>query len=161
YVVVSPEWHNGSGAVGAATWGNGTTGVNGAVSATNSLVSSGSNELAGGGVTVLANGNYVVVSPGWNGNTGAVTWGSATTGVSGVISPINSLVGSTSGDKVGGGGVTPPGPPGSKPIGCVALTNGNYVVLSKNWSNEDAVGGVGAVTWGNGTTGTMGTISSA
>ena len=40
-------------------------------------------------------------------NAGAVTWGSGTTGVSGVISAANSLVGSTANDQVGGIGRRP------------------------------------------------------
>ena len=56
-------------------------------------------------MTVLANGNYVVASADWdNGaavNAGAATWGSGTTGVSGVVSAANSLVGSTADDRVG------------------------------------------------------------
>ncbi len=40
--------------------------------------------------------------------------------------------------------------------GITALTNGNYVVDSSLWNN-----GTGAVTFGNGMTGVMGTISSA
>ena len=64
------------------------------------------------GVTVLSNGNYVVTSLAWSGSRGAVTWGSATVGVSGIVSAANSLVGSTASDQVGGNGVT-------------ALNNGN------------------------------------
>ncbi len=48
----------------------------------------------------LTNGNYVVSSPYWDNGTvtdaGAVTWGSGTAGVSGVVSSANSLVGLTS-----------------------------------------------------------------
>src|SRR5262249_26317451 len=51
------------------------------------------------GVVALSNGNYVVNSPNWdNGaasDAGAVTWGSGTTGVSGVVSSANSLVGNS------------------------------------------------------------------
>ncbi len=88
------------------TWGSGTTGVSGAVSSANSLVGSTANDQVGnGGVTALTNGNYVVSSPIWdNGavtNAGAVTWGSGTTGMSGVVSSANSLVGSTASDQVG------------------------------------------------------------
>ena len=52
YVVASYSWRNGAiGNAGAATWGNGTTGVNGAVSAINSLVGSTANDQVGlGGV---------------------------------------------------------------------------------------------------------------
>ena len=107
YVVGSPNWTNGAAAsAGAVTWGSGTAGVSGPVSAANSLVGSTANDLVGGGndggVTALSNGNYVVSSPNWtNGaaaNVGAVTWGSGTAGVSGPVSATNSLVGSTAND---------------------------------------------------------------
>ncbi|HLP02153.1 MAG TPA: YDG domain-containing protein [Opitutaceae bacterium] len=101
-----------------------------------------------GGTTVLANDNYVISSPAWNGGRGAATWGSGTTGVSGVVASSNSLVGSQAGDKVGSGG-----------DGAYALSNGNYVISSPAWSNG-ATTAVGAVTWGDGTTGVTGTISS-
>ncbi len=146
YVVASPAWSNSEGAV---TWGNGTTGTVGTVSADNSLVGSISNynptglgdQVGSGGVTSLTNGNYVVVSTSWDGQTGAVTWGNGTTGTVGTISAANSLVGSASTDDVGNRGVT-------------ALSDGNYVVDSPTWNN-----GEGAVTWGSGTKGVRGTIS--
>jgi hypothetical protein len=87
-------------------------------------------------VAALSNGNYVVRSPNWNGDLGAVTWGSGTAGVSGVLSAANSLVGSDPGDF------------GRGFFGVTALSNGNYVVASPNWN-----GGRGAVTWVDGTTG--------
>ena len=93
--------------VGAVTWGNGTTGVSGAVFAANSLVGSTSCDQVGiSGVTALTNGNYVVASKYWdNGaaaNAGAVTWGNGTTGVTAArFQPANSLVGSTANDEVG------------------------------------------------------------
>ena len=144
YVVNSSIW--GSSDFGAVTWGNGTTGTVGLVSASNSLVGSTSNDGVGNiGVTALTNGNYVVISKDWgSSNVGAVTWGNGTTGISGVVSSSNSLVGSTSNDGVGNIGVT-------------ALTNGNYVVISSIWGSSD----FGAVTWGNGTTGISGTVSSS
>lgn len=151
YVVVSPFWDSGATPdVGAATWGNGTIGSSGTVSAINSLVGSSSiDKIASNGVTALSNGNYVVISPFWdNGMTtdaGAATWGNGTTGVKGVVSASNSLVGGTSGDNIGYAGVT-------------ALTNGNYVVNSYNWDNGSTID-VGAVTWGNGTTGVKGLVS--
>ena len=152
----SPLWNNGSVFnVGAITWANGTTGISGVVSSSNSLVGSHSADRLGqgntspalpiaGGVVALTNGNYVVGSPFWNSEAGAVTWGNGTTGVSGVVDNSNSLVGNR---HTGGGGV-------------IALSNGNYVVTSPEWR----IGGleyVGAVTWGNGTTGISGQISSS
>ena len=58
YVVRSFSWNNGGTAAnaGAVTWGNGTSGVTGAISATNSLVGSTAGELVGAaGVTSLSN----------------------------------------------------------------------------------------------------------
>jgi hypothetical protein len=65
---------------GAATWGGGPQGVTGVVDASNSLVGSNpGDQVATGrfdsGVRALANGNYVVASPFWNDEQGAVTWG--------------------------------------------------------------------------------------
>ena len=102
------------------TWGSGTAGIAGVVSGTNSLVgTSAFDDVGGGGVTALSNGNYVVSSSFWdNGATsgaGAVTWGSGTAGIAGVVSSSNSLVGTSDNDNVGNRGVT-------------ALSNGNYVV---------------------------------
>jgi hypothetical protein len=153
YVVRSPSWYNGAVYdAGAVTWGNGTTGISGVVSASNSLVGSKASDYVGiGGVTALTNGNYVVSSSNWdNGaivNAGAVTWGNGTTGISGVVSASNSLVGSTASDYVGDVGVT-------------AMTNGNYVVRSSSWDNG-AVADVGAVIWCNGTTGISGVVSAS
>ena len=148
YVVRSTLWNGAAVDVGAVTWGNGTTGINGAVSAANSLVGTTLNDKVGSnGVTALTNGNFVVMSTLWDGaavDVGAVTWGNGTTGSSGLVSAANSLVGTTLNDQVGFSGVT-------------ALTNGNYVVMSEFWEAAD----VGAVTWGNGTTGSSGVVSAA
>jgi hypothetical protein len=153
YVVASPYWsidQSDAFALGAVTWGNGATGTTGAVSAANSLVGTYANEQVGkGGVTALANGNYVVRNLYWGSGVvamaGAATWGSGATGVTGTVSAANSLVGSTTGDGVGSGGIT-------------ALTNGNYVVSSYYWSNG-TLQTVGAVTWGDGTHGITGAVS--
>ena len=154
YVVLSPHWSN---ELGAVTWGSGTAGIAGNVSSDNSLIGSignsnigqsdGADIVGSGGVTALSNGNYVIRSSQWSASTGAVTWGSGTAGVSGVLSSSNSLVGSTANDKVGAGGVT-------------ALSNGNYVVVSQYCSNG-SVPLAGAVTWGNGTVGIIGVVSSS
>ena len=153
YVVRTPGWHNGTGAaVGAATWGSGTAGVSGVISAVNSLVGSISGDMGNSNTFVaLTNGNYVVGSPFWdNGaavDAGAVTWGLGMTGVSGIISAANSLVGSKTGDGVGTTGV-------------IALTNGNYVVGSYGWDNL-AVVDVGAATWCSGVAATSAAVSAA
>ncbi len=118
----------------------------------NSLVGSTANDRAGGpaasrGVAALTNGNYVVRSPLWDGvaaDVGAATWASGASGTSGTINASNSLVGSTLNDQVGATGVT-------------ALTNGNYVVLSRTWDGSAV--DVGAATWGSGTSGVSGVVS--
>ncbi len=151
YVVGSPDWSNVSArGAGAATWGNGVIGINGPVSAANSLVGKATNDDVGRTIVVLVNGNYVVGSPGWGngsaGGAGAVTLGNGATGITGPVSAANSLVGTTTGDHVGNT--------------VTALTNGNYVVGSPGWSNGSA-GYAGAATWGNGVTGITGPVSAA
>src|SRR5262249_49782603 len=108
YVVESPYW---SGERGAVTWGDGSAGINGTVSSANSVVGSNRGDLVGAlpngsfagtdltynDVTLLSNGNYVVLSPNWNGKNGAATWVSGRSGQtldgSGTITPQNSLIG--------------------------------------------------------------------
>jgi hypothetical protein len=156
YVVASPNWDNGGATdAGAVTWGNGTTGISGPITSANSLVGttshgvSGNQRLGISSVFSLPNGNFVVTNPLWDNGAateaGAVTWGNGTTGISGAITSANSLVGTNSGDHIGGVAV---------------LSNGNYVVASPDWDNVAAVD-AGAVTWGNGTTGISGAVSSS
>jgi len=151
YVVCSRYWDNGMITnAGAVTWGDGSTGVGGVVSQANSLVGGTAVDQVGNhGVTALTNGNYVISSPDWDYSgivdAGAVTWGDGTSGVVGEVSPANSLVGSTAGDKVGW---------------VMELVNGNYIVGSTTWDNAGVVD-AGAVTWGDGTTGVVGAVSAA
>ena len=147
YVVQSPFWNENR---GAATWGNGSTGISGTVSDTNSLVGNYPDDFVGDFVTPLRNGNFVVASDGWNDYRGAVTWGDGNAGIRGTVSNVNSLVGSNPGDRfgnggdqVGSGGITP-------------LANGNYVIDSPGWN-----GARGAVAWGDGRTGISGTVSAS
>jgi hypothetical protein len=140
YVVRSTTWNN---QLGAATWGNGSTGISGTVSSSNSLVGNTTYaEVSSAGITVLNNGNYVVGSLNWSGSRGAATWGNGSTGISGIVSSSNSLVGSNAGDRIGE--VINP------------LNNGNYVVSSTYWNNLR-----GSATWGNGSTGVSGIVSSS
>jgi trimeric autotransporter adhesin len=153
YVVSSYSWSNGAlQEVGAVTWVNGTTGLSGEVSTSNSLYGpSRFDQIGRLGVTALANGNYVVTSPYWDGelrqDVGAVTWVNGTTGATGVVSSSNSLYGTSLFDHVGYGQVT-------------ALANGNYVVSSPDWSNG-AASRAGAVTLANGSAGLIGPVSTA
>lgn len=137
YVVRSPDWSNERGAV---TWGNGTTGITGVVGSDNSLIGTQPSDRIGNSIDALSNGNYVVGSPNWINNRGAVTWGNGTTGITGFVGENNnSLIGTQPGDRVGNSIHT--------------LSNGNYVVRSPEWNNER-----GAVTWGNSTTGITGVV---
>lgn len=79
------------------------------------LTGSSSYDEVGSGITVLTNGNFVVFSERWNGGRGAATWGNAETGIVGVVSTANSLVGSTENDFFG--------------TRVVPLSNGNYAVV--------------------------------
>ena len=156
YVVGSYNWANGATtAAGAATWGDGSTAgtrLVGAVSASNSVVGSSSSDNVGQNIVALTNGNYVVSSSFWhagaNAYAGALTWANGSNGhladgsLGGAISSANSLVGSSAYDQVG--------------AVAFALPNGNYVSYEGNWASN-----TGAVTWGNGASGTVGVVSSA
>ena len=176
---------------GAVTFVNGSTGnistTGGAgaeVSSLNSLVGSTTGDLIGLFFTELSNHNYVVSSPCWdNGGTvdaGAVTWASGvdghlsgTTSAGSVVSSANSLVGSSLYDKVGsyyekgiipGSPATPPQTITNYINGVKALQgNGNYVVTSPFWGSTagSITTALGAVTWGNGASGTTGVVSTS
>lgn len=153
YVVVSPNWdHTATVDAGAATWGNGTSGTVGLITAANSLIGSAAgNNVGNAGAEALTNGNYVIRSFNWdNGaatNAGAMTWGNGTTGTVGTVSAANSIVGTVSAQTVGAGNF-------------FALPNGHYVMNTFNWDNG-GVSNVGASTWGNGNGGTVGAVSAA
>jgi len=114
---------------------NGTTGA--PIGST--IAGDNANDVLGSDVTALPNGNFVIVLPGDDVggvvNAGSVKLINGTTGA-----PIGSTIaGDTVGDSLGSGGVT-------------ALSNGNFVIASRN----DDVGGVvdaGSVMLINGTTG--------
>jgi hypothetical protein len=159
YVVKSGLWNDGSvHDVGAVTFGNGTSGIVGAVSSANSLVGGAASDQVGSGlgftgVLPLLNGSYIVLSPKWDNDAaldaGAVTFGNGGSGISGPLDTTNSLVGSTAGDQVGGGSG------GSLLVR--RLANGNYVVGSRGWDNG-LLPDAGAVTFGNGSSGISGPI---
>lgn len=150
YVISSYNWSNGALArVGAVTWVSSSTWITGTISASNSLIGTSAQDRVGLHIEVLTNGNYVVGSSQWNNgglaNAGAVTWCNGTTGRTGTVSAINSLIGSNANDYVGSR--------------VEALTNGNYVVGTESWTNGSATR-AGAITWGNGTSGIVGPVTS-
>src|SRR5262249_61524161 len=121
-VGVSAAWGTGP----AAGWGGGGARARGAVVG-GVAGSRAGDQVGSGGVPVLAGGTVVVRSTLWhNGavaSAGAVTFGDGTTGISGVVSAANSLVGSTANDNVGSNGVT-------------VLANAHYVVGRPHSDNE-------------------------
>jgi hypothetical protein len=162
YVVASPDCANVSVLkAGAVTWANGSTGLTGDVEPANSLVGTQVNDAVGGGtligfapdhhITALANGDYVVTSSAWSNGVkakvGAVTWLDGSTSHPGIVSPANSLIGTTANDQVGARGVS-------------ALPNSDYVVDSMFWNNGVATS-AGAVTLLPGGHRTSATVSSA
>ena len=159
YVVANGYWDNGGEQnTGAVTWGNGTTGIAGRISASNSLIGGKSGNYVGYPLVVpLTNGNYVVSSSDWEGasgiNRGAVTWANGNTGLTGVVSAVNSLIGDFDYEFVG---AAPP----YRNENVMALANGNYVVSTPFWGNGQKQH-LGAITWGNGTVGTVGIVSAS
>ena len=148
YVVASPNWaNNGVAKAGALTWASGTTPATGAVSVTNSLVGTSTNDGVGTAAFALADGSFIATSPSWNNPgtgaslAGAATWGSGKGLITGAVSAANSLVGISSGDRIGGdihiGSVDVP------PI--KPLSDGNFLLLNQNW-NRGATPAAGAIT---------------
>jgi hypothetical protein len=161
-LVASPSWRSGGLAqAGALTWiAPGASMAGETVGVGNSLIGTQANDRVSSlGVKVLANGNAVIASPFWaNGDqtsAGAVTWIDAETGLTGAVSPANSLVGSIASSLVGSLGGD-----GSS-SGVVALANGHYLVRSPAWRATSEVADVGAVTWGDGASGRIGVVDSA
>lgn len=120
----------------SATWANGNTGLTIARSVNNSFI-------GGGNIGVLGSGAYVITTPNWNGNRGAVTWCKADGSTVGSANSNNSLVGANPNDYVGSGVIT-------------ALTNNNYVVCSPSWNGK-----LGAATLCKSDGSTIGLVSSS
>ena len=164
YVVNSSQWDNGAIInVGAITFCNGTSGCAGVITSGSSLVGSTAGDFVGSfGLTALTNGNYVVNSPVWDNigilNAGAVTFCNGTNGCFGVVSSTNSLVGGAPNDRVGN--ITIDAFDNIRIGGVTALTNGNYVVHSTDWDSS-TIANAGAISYGDGISGTVGQITSA
>ena len=97
---VHSDWNSGRGAV---TFWNGSNNLLGTVGAANSLVGAAAGDRVGlFGVNEIFGSNvYMVRTPGFNNNAGALTFGTNTSGIKGTLGAANSLVGATSGDRVG------------------------------------------------------------
>ncbi len=153
FVVLSPLRDRPDAAdAGAVTWVNGAAGLAGEINLTNSLVGvRAGDQIGSGGIFELANGHYLVKSPFYDRegatNVGALTWVNATTGLSGVLSTSNSMIGTFANDQIGSGGIE-------------ELSNGNFVVLSPLRDRLDTPD-AGAVTWVNGAAGLTGELTTA
>ena len=110
------------------------------MTASNSLFGVSPQDGADLGVTTLANGNYVVRAPRWDRplsgspitDAGAIVLGSGSSGVTGVISAQNALIGSSADDRVG--------------ISLATRADGGYVAMTRDWDLGNIVD-VGAATW--------------
>ena len=157
FVVTDPKWTDGVNAsLGAVYLYHGATLTN-----IMRIVGSHANDQVGSGeIQVITNGNFLILSRYWaNGsatNAGAVTWCSASTGpignvgFSNVVSSANSLVGAYANDSIGYDSQY------SYRLQIYILSNGNYVIHSPGWNSF-----LGASTWGSGSTGVVGVVSSS
>lgn len=160
YIIQSSSWTNPAGptpGVGAFTWADGETGLMrngtlGAVSVTNSLYGTTTDDLRFPTLRVLANGSFVAGTSNWDNpttttaNVGAITWIAGNGSTVGAIGPTRSLHGTSVSDRIGST--------------VAALDSGHYVTMSSGW--DDVVGAVtnaGAVTWANGTGPTTGPVN--
>jgi trimeric autotransporter adhesin len=143
FVVVTPNELN-----GAITWVNGTTGLDGVISAANSMTNGQDPKGLFTSVTNLTNGNYVVSNGAWETSRGYARWAPGNAPATGAIGAANSAVGKTAGDSV---------------AGVVPLTNGNYVISASGFDLDlgvlGTVSNAGAVVWGNGASGFSGELT--
>lgn len=150
YYIASPTWDNGSAAnAGAITFCRTEIACTGAISAGNSLVGSSLNDQIGqSSIYTIPNGGLVIANSQWDNsgvvNAGAVRFCSAADSCYGANTPTNSLVGSTSEDRVGGS--------------IAVLSNGDYLVRSSDWS-DGLLDNVGAITWCSQAGGCTGNVS--
>ncbi|WP_254939708.1 S-layer family protein [Cyanobium sp. Morenito 9A2] len=170
----NPLWDNGLATdAGAVTWINGSTGLLsdgtvalGAIGPTTSLVGSHSGDAIGELATAVGSfydpggTNLVLRSPSWDASAsatdaGAVTWFNLATGkladgndAFGVVGATNSLVGSSTGDRVGDGFLTSGSLYGAGGV--------NLLLLSPLWNNTATTAtDAGAVTWIGGASGKL------
>jgi trimeric autotransporter adhesin len=145
YVIVDSLFDGASPDVGAVYLYDGATDT----PITRITGSAAGDQIGSEGVTEVGTSDFVILSGSWHSGlatVGAATWVDGTTGLTGVVSAANSLVGSTTLDFTGSA--------------VTALSNGNYVVSAPAWDNGLIVD-AGAVTFAPGTTGLSGTISAA
>jgi filamentous hemagglutinin family protein len=176
FVIASPSWNGGAGAMTFFNDANAASRLVGTVSSANSIVGANAGDQVGTvscdgsciGLVDMGSGRYLMSSPGWGPdattrNVGAVTLvnsagptGNAvgTTGVLDVLTvTATSLYGSTPFDSVGADGSF-----GGNSV--YDLGGGRFGIASPQWSNG-ALGQVGAVTFGDVAAWTPGAVSGA
>lgn len=96
YLVRAPDWDN---ARGLVAFGPASGGVTGELSVANAqsiaLVGAMAGDRLGESVASHYDGSYMVFTPNWYGDKGAITWGAAGTGAIGTVDMANSLYGTT------------------------------------------------------------------
>lgn len=144
YVISSPRWKSGGSVkVGSVSLFDGRTNER-----LSTLRGNFTNDSIGTSLYEVGDSNVLIASPRANffgiADLGAVTWMDGDVGLSGTISPSNSLFGT---DKFNGVGRT-----------VAILTSGHAVVGVPNWSGPDSVLPLGAATWIDGDRGATGFI---
>jgi hypothetical protein len=110
FMIMFPDWDNGTTVnAGAVVWCPANSGCTGEIDPATSLVGSHANDQVGLFGTEMGAGKYILSSYNWNGTAagaGAVTLCQQLNGCAGIVSHLNSLVGSTAGDHVGDGSLS-------------------------------------------------------
>jgi hypothetical protein len=149
YAFVSQTWSDDAAIPekGAVCRETGGAPLTGRLTAANAVVGDRARMGSSFGFVPLANGNLVVVNSAWATGDGrffgAAAFFARGARLAGTLSAANALVGSHDGDGVA--------------LQVFALANGNYVVANPSWSRGE-LSNVGAVTWGDGTSGVHGVI---
>ncbi len=148
YAIATPDWNGGRGAVTLVDFNNGrvltTNGTGAVVAPTNSIVGSAAGDRIGSGGVAGTGHGFLVLSPDWNGQRGAVTWLDSNSGVDalgmpgiGEVTLSNSLGGSTPLDRVG-----------NSFSYLFPATGSSVLVASPDWTNaETSAPSAGAVTF--------------
>lgn len=143
YAVASTESVAGTTKIGSVTWGDGDTGTVGNISAANSFFLSDAGDYIDGlDLKPVGNGNYVVANPfkdvDGRFNAGSVTWLKSGSPSTGTASSANSLVGSSSNDRIGADRID-------------TFANGDYVVSSPFYDRRPLINsGAHTLARGNG-----------
>ncbi|MBC7377836.1 MAG: filamentous hemagglutinin N-terminal domain-containing protein, partial [Burkholderiaceae bacterium] len=134
-LLIAPYYGSGKGAMALL----GDSGVNGVLDDGKALIGTTAGDYVGSGSLTIAGGNWILKSPSWQSNTGAVTIfkpGVTSTSPRGFVkSTLNSWTGAAAGDRVGSAGMT-----------FTLFGNNNAVMVNPLWGSGLAATGPGAIT---------------